>query len=299
MISFSSLLQVLWTGLGASTYVILFAVAFSLVLKIIKIWNFAQGGFMSLSFYVMYAGYNMLHWPAWASILLGFAFTAAGGLVLERYGFRTLRARQSPGLTYFILTLVVSYFLIYLLAMIFGTEPVSLRQSILSSVNIVGGIIISDWEITAIPTTAVLLLALYLFIRYTREGQFMAAVADNADLASLYGINAQRTWIVTFLIVAVLLTAGMYLLGTRALIIPETPTQMMLFAVIATLLGGMGNIFGAAVAALVLSLLQGLSIFVIPSQWQGSVLYLFLFVTILFFPKGLNLAKLRKIKMAS
>ena len=74
--------------------------------------------------------------------------------------------------------------------------------------------------------------------------------------------------------------------------IPNTPLQMMLFAVIATLLGGMGKIFGAAWAAVALSLLQALSIFVIPSEWQSLILYGFLFVTILFFPQGFSMQKL-------
>jgi branched-chain amino acid transport system permease protein len=291
----SVVLQILWTGLGAATYTILFAVAFSLVLKVVKVWNFAQGGFMSLSFYAMYAAYNWMHWPMWVNILLGLAVTIAASLALEKFGLQPLRARKSPPLTFFILTLVVSHFFGYLLAMIFGTEPVSLKPNIMSPVEIVGGIVISHWEMQAIPVTAVLLLVLHLFIRHSRDGQYMAAAADNADLSRLYGINVQRAWIVTFVIAAVLMTAGMFLFGTRASITPGTPTQMMLFAVIATLLGGMGNIFGAALAALVLSLIQGLSIFVIPSQWQGLILYVFLFVTILFFPQGVNAQRVKQL----
>ena len=57
-------------------------------------------------------------------------------------------------------------------------------------------------------------------------------------------------------------------------------------AIVATLTG---------LAAVGLSLIQGLSILVIPSQWQGLILYVFLFVTILFFPQGVNLQKFRQL----
>ncbi len=87
--------------------------------------------------------------------------------------------------------------------------------------------------------------------------------------------------------------ALVYLFGTRASMIPSTPLEMMLFAVISTLLGGMGRIYGAAWAAVALSLIQSLSIIVIPSQWQGVILYVFLFVTILFFPQGVNFKKIK------
>lgn len=295
MIDPSILLQIIWTGLAASTYAILFAVAFSLVLKVVKVWNFAQAGIMALSFYVMYAMHVMLGLPLFLSVGVGLAATIAASVLMDSYGLQTLRERNSPNLTFFIFTLVVSEFLAYLLAMIFGTEPVALTRSIMSGVTIVNGIVISHWDLQALAVTAVLLGLLYLFTVRTRDGQFMAAVADNPELSRLYGINVKRAYVITFVIAAVLITAGMYLFGTRASMIPNTPLQMMLFAVISTLLGGMGRIFGAALAAIGLSLIQGLSIFVIPSQWQGLILYVFLFVTILFFPQGVSLQKFRQL----
>ena len=295
MIDFSILLQIVWTGFAASTYAILFAVAFSLVVKVVKVWNFAQAGMMALSFYVMYAAHNKFGIAILPSVGIGLVVTIAANVFMDRYGLQILRNRNSPSLTFFIFTLVVSEFLAYLLAMIFGTEPVALKPNIMSGVNIVHGIVISNWDIEAVCITFVLLTALYLFMTRTHDGQFMAAVSDNPELSKLYGINVTRAYVLTFVITGVLITAGMYLFGTRASMIPNTPLQMMLFAVIATLLGGMGKIFGAAVAAIGLSLIQGLSIFVIPSQWQGLILYVFLFITILFFPQGVSLQKFKQL----
>jgi len=298
VIDISILLQIIWTGLATSTYSVLFAVAFSLVLKVSKVWNFAQAGIMGLSFYVMFAMHNMLSWPLLASVAVGLIATIIASVCLDRFGLQTLRNRNSPSLTFFIFTLVVSEFLAYFLALIFGTEPVALTKNIMSGVNIISGVVISNWDIRAVCLTAIVLLTLYLFIKHTRDGQFMAAVADNPDLSRFYGINVKRAYVITFVIAAVMITAGMYLFGTRASIIPNTPLQMMLFAVISTLLGGMGRIFGAALAAMGLTLIQGLSIFVIPSQWQGLILYVFLFVTILFFPRGVSFQKIKKLTRA-
>jgi branched-chain amino acid transport system permease protein len=295
VIDISILLQIVWTGFAASTYAILFAVAFSLVVKVVKVWNFAQAGMMALSFYVMYAAHNKFGIPLLPSVGIGLVATIAANVFMDRYGLQILRNRNSPSLTFFIFTLVVSEFLAYLLAMIFGTEPVALKPNIMSGVNIVHGIVISNWDIEAVCVTFVLLIALYIFMTRTQDGQFMAAVSDNPDLSRLYGINVTRAYVITFAMTGVLITVGMYLFGTRASIIPNTPLQMMLFAVIATLLGGMGKIFNAALAAVGVSLIQGLSIFVIPSQWQGLILYVFLFITILFFPQGVSLQKFKQL----
>ena len=134
--------------------------------------------------------------------------------------------------------------------------------------------------------TAILAIALTAWLRFSRNGQFLYAVADNGPLAELYGISANRAYLVAMVISAIFVSAGIYLYGTRASMIPTTPLELMLFAVIATILGGIGSIHGAALAAVFLSILQSASILVIPSAWQGSLTYFVLFVVILFFPTG-------------
>ena len=133
------------------------------------------------------------------------------------------------------------------------------------------------------------------YLRFTRQGQYMSAVADNASLAELYGISANRAMLAAMTIAAALVSVGVYLYGTRASMIPSAPLDLMLLAVIATILGGLGSLPGAAAAAVFLSLLQSGSILFIPSQWQSSLTYFVLFVVILFFPTGFRLpARLRR-----
>ncbi|MBA3776298.1 MAG: branched-chain amino acid ABC transporter permease [Betaproteobacteria bacterium] len=282
------LAQILWTGLATSSYMVLFTIAFALVLKVVKLWNFAQAGLMAIAFYAMFAAINQFQWPTVVAVVFGLLVTLAASLAFEIYGLRTLRARRTSSLMFFIFTLVCSEFAAYALTFIFGTEPAPLFAQIVSPVRILAGIAVSDWDLLAVAVTLVLTIGLALYLRLAREGQFMVAVADNADLAELYGINAKRAFGAAFVIASVFICAGMYLYGARTAVIPTTSLQLMLFAVIATLLGGMGNVFGAAFAAVALSLVQSYSVLVIPSRWQGLIVYAFLFITILFFPRGVN-----------
>lgn len=288
MADFQNLLQILWTGLATATYGVLLAAAFSIVLKVVKVWNFAQAGMMGIAYYAMYVVMYRLGWPAAVGIAASLVVTIACALAMEVVGLQTFRRRHSPSLTYFIFTLVVSEFVQYLLAMVFGTEPVALAASLMTQSYTVAGIVVSRWDMSAILLTVAVVAALYILLAKTRQGKFIVAVADNPHLSRLYGINVRRTYALTFIIASVLVCAAMYLFGTRASINPSTPLEMMLFAVIATLLGGMGNVFGAAIAALFLTLLRAFSVLLIPSAWQGLVLYGLLFITILLFPKGVK-----------
>ena len=76
----------------------------------------------------------------------------------------------------------------------------------------------------------------------------MLAVADNDKLAEIYGISAKRAYLLSGIVAAVLICAGVYLYGTRAGVTPDVPIGLVLTAVIATLVGGLGRIFSAAVA---------------------------------------------------
>lgn len=291
------LLQIFWTGLANSTYAVLLAAAFALVLKVVKVWNFAQAGLMGISFYVMYYVMQKLGGPSYLAMAVAAAVTIAAALAMEVFGLQTFRRRRSPPLTFFIFTLVISEFTQYALSMIAGTEPVSLAASIMSTSYFVGGVVISEWDMKAITTTVVIMAALYVLLTRTRHGQHMTAVADNPHLSRLYGVNVRRVYALTFVVAALLITVAMFLFGTRASMVPTTPLEMMLFAVIAALLGGMGNVFGAAIASVFLGLLRAFSILVIPSAWQSLILYALLFITILFFPQGVRI-KARKRRKA-
>ena len=288
------LAQIGWASIATSTYYVLFAIAFALTLKVAQVWNFAQAGIMGASFYGMYAAMLLWGWPAAAGFAFGLAVAVALSVLVELAGFRVFRRRRSPPLILFIFTIVFAEFVAYLLSLLFGTEPQSLTRSIASEVHLVAGIAISDWDLRAVGLTLLLGAALFAYLRYTQQGQLLYAVADNGELAELYGISANRAYLAALVIAAVFVSCGVYLYGTRAAMIPTMPLELMVSAVIATILGGIGSLLGAALAAVFLSLLQSASILVIPSEWQGTLTYFVLFVVILFFPTGFRLpARLR------
>jgi branched-subunit amino acid ABC-type transport system permease component len=292
------LAQLAWTGFATSSYYALFAAAFALVLKVNRVWNFAQAGVMVFAYFGMFAGLRLFEWPTWSAVLCGLAVAIMVSWLLENYGFRVLRQRKSPLLTYFIFTIVFAQLSVYLAELFFGTDPKSLYPSLVSPVFLLNGIVISHWDIMALSVAGVLLAALCLFFLFTKEGRFLTAVADDPDLAELYGISKRRAYGIAMAISAVLLTAGMYLFGTKASIFPSTPlNQLLVFAVVATILAGLGNVFAAAVAAVFLGLFQAFSILVINSKWQVLLVYIMIFVAIIFFPKGVRLpANWRKLR---
>lgn len=283
------LLQILWTSLATSSYFVLFTLAFALVLKVNRIFNFAQAATMTVAFYAAYTLVSRTHLPGWAGLLAALAAALVLSLVLEVLGFRALRRRRASTIFVFIFTLIISELVSYLAMLVYGTWPATIFPSLFWPVHIVGGIAISQWDIPALGATIATVVALFLFLRFSRIGQSMIAVADNPDLAEFYGIGKDRVYLVTMLVAGLITGLAMFLYGTRAQVEPASALDLLLFAIAATIIGGIGNLWGAAITAVVLGLCENGSILFIPSAWQGFLLYAFLFLAIVFFPRGVRL----------
>ena len=280
--------QILWTSLANSSYQVLFTVAFALVLKVLGVWNFAQPALMAISFYCMYAAVEIFNIPAFIAMLIALVFTVLFAYATETVAFAKLRNRNSGPIGFFIFTIVVSQFVIYVLTLIFTAEPRFLLGNMTSALHVYFGIYVTSWDISSIATAATLVVALYCYLNYSKPGQFMIAVADNAELAETYGISKNRCYVLAMAIAAVLVNTAMFLFGSKIAFYPELSLHMMLFAVAATIIGGIGSIFGAAIAAVVIVIIQQMSILFIGSRWQPLLVFLILFVTIVFFPKGVR-----------
>ena len=194
------ILQILWTSLATSTYYVLFAVAFALVLKVTRLFNFAQAGVMTIAFYTAFVVVQWLEWPAWAAFIVMMVVTLAASYALERVGFEALRRRGVSVMFVFMFTFMVSEFVAYVAMLIFGTWPQTIFPTIFWPVTLVGEIAVSAWDLPAMGATVAALAALFAFMRFTRTGQFMIGVADNPGLAELYGIDKRQIFSSTMLI---------------------------------------------------------------------------------------------------
>ena len=267
MFEFAIVAQIVWTSLATTSYLVLFAVAFALVLKVNGIFNFTQAAVMTVAFYAAYTSVQFLKLPGWVAFAASVAAALIVSALIEIFGFAVLRRKRASSLFVFIFTFIVSQFMAYLAALVFGTWSYTIFPSMFWDVFLVGGIAVSAWDVPAMLAAIAAIAALFTFLRYTKQGQFMIAVSDNRDLAQFYGINPNRVLLLTVLIAGALAALGMFLFGTRTQVQPRTTMELMLFAAVASIIGGIGNLAGAAIAAVCLGLIQNASILVIPSQW--------------------------------
>ncbi len=157
----------------------------------------------------------------------------------------------------------------------------------------IGGVTIEGLYVKAIIAGIALYGLLELFLRRTRFGTAMRAVAANPVRAVTLGIDVDRVHDLTFAVGSALAVAPAVLIGLDTGLTPTIGLEGMIYAFVAVIVGGLGSVPGAAVGGVFLGLVQSLGIWKISSEWQESIAFGVLLLFIVLRPQGFFGVKLR------
>jgi branched-chain amino acid transport system permease protein len=272
---------------------------YTLVYGVLQLINFAHSEvFMTGGF----AGYFILNamignsQPSGAAsvgfVMLGIAGGAvAGGTVaflLERVAYRPLRRRHAPRLAFLISAIGASYFLFNLAGKEFGRNAVAIPAPFTNgTVFRIFGAQVQTYYVVIAISTFVMLIGLDRFVALTRLGKGIRAVAQDAETASLMGVNIDRVISQTFIIGGLLGGAAGFLFGLNAGVVYTMGFTPALKAFTAAVLGGIGNIRGAMLGGLVLGVVENLGVACVQSSWRDVIAFGILVLVLLVRPTGL------------
>ncbi|MDZ5696549.1 MULTISPECIES: branched-chain amino acid ABC transporter permease [Phyllobacteriaceae] len=282
------LTEVLVQGLVRGAMYALMASGLSLIFGIMGVKNFSHGELFMLGTYAMFFVTVVLGWP-WP---LGIAFAALAlfvfGMLLERTLIETLRRRAGRDwlLDAFILTIGMLVVMQNLALIIFGTERRGVT-SLVDGVLVWGPVIVSYERLMVLAVASGVGLALWAFIRFSSLGKAIRAAAQDPDAAQTLGIDIRLVYTITFGIGAALAgLAG----GLLISIYPAHPTvgfQPVIKSIACVILGGLGNVPGAIIAALLLGIIEAYSTFFMSAGWQNVVTAALVVIILIVRPSGL------------
>jgi branched-chain amino acid transport system permease protein len=262
------------------------AVGLTLTFGILRVINFAHGEFYMLGAFVTYTLLVVAEIPYVQAVVLAVLTACALGLLAERLTVRPLRGRHH--FTVVLATLGLSVFLQNGALAVWGPDP---REIALpwDGAMLVGGLIISRMRLVALAAGVVLIAALTLFIRYTRVGMAMRAVARNPDAAALMGVNVPRIYGLTFSMGAGLAAVSGGLLGAIFTIEPTMGEWAVIKAFSVVIMGGLGSVPGAVAGGLLLGVAESLSVGYLPGGvgYRDGIAYAMIILVLLLRPQGL------------
>lgn len=277
-------LQALLNGIVAGTILAVPAIGFSAIFAVLNYPNFAVG---SLAVAGAYAGWMANVWlglPLEASLAAAFLGAGIVGLATEWLAIRPLE--KAGALMMAIASLAAGVALENVVRFGFANELRAYDLPLLRDV-VVGGFRFGPQQVKNFVTALVIMAAVWAFLRFTRTGRAMRAVADNRDLARLRGVDPERVAVVTVFVGAGLAGFGGMLVGLDTAIEPVMGQRLILPIFAAAVLGGLGSIPGAVVGALLIGLVEELTVLVANPAYRTAVGFLIILVVLTFRPAGL------------
>jgi branched-chain amino acid transport system permease protein len=289
-------------GLSYASLLFLVALGMTLVFGVMRILNMAHGslyafgGYVaaSIGLWVAAAGVP----PAWSLAVLVLAAVLVGTLLGAAMEITLLRRiyDKEP-----MLQLLVTFaaFMIFedLQRMIFGVQPYSYSAIVdyLGVVDVIG-ITYTRYQLFVLPGAAILIfIALRSFLKYSRMGKQIVAVAHHREVSMAMGINVKRICLFTFVVGSILGALGGALALPTTSWVPGSGAEMIVlsFAVVAT--AGLGQIEGALIAAVLIGLARSFAVYLLP-EIEVLVPYLIMVLVLLFKPEGLfSVAQARRV----
>ena len=272
-------LQQMFNGVTLGSTYALIAIGYTMVYGIIGMINFAHGEVYMIGSYVSFmiiAALMMMGIDSsWLLVAAGFVgaivIASAYGWSIERVAYRPVRSSKR---------LIALISAIGMPSLFNGQWIVGASENFAASITTMQLVI---WVVTFIA-----MLALTLFIRYSRMGRACRACAEDLKMASLLGINTDRVIALTFVIGAAMAAVAGVLLGQfYGVINPYIGFMAGMKAFTAAVLGGIGSIPGAMIGGLILGVAEALSSAYLSTEYKDVVSFALLILVLLVMPTGI------------
>lgn len=300
--SFDTLMLAVCDGIAYASLVFLVAVGLTFIFGVLGVLNIAHGSFYALGAYVaVSAGIALTKagFSPWLTFPALFVAALAVGIVLGGLmeKFLLQRIYDKEQVLQILVTFAIFMMLENIQRLVWGVQPYFMSEplQLLSNVELFG-ISYTAYQTIFLPILAIIvLIGLRTFLRHTSAGAQILAVTEDREAASAIGINAERVYFLTFIVGASLAALGGAVAAPTTSLIPGMGAEMIVlsFAVAAT--AGLGQIEGAAVAALMIGLGRSLAVYVAP-EFEVLVPYILMVLVLIVRPSGLfGAPQLRKI----
>lgn len=263
----------------------LIAVGLTLIFGVMRVVNFAHGEFLMFAMYAAFWAFTLLHMDPYLTLFVSLPLFFLVGWVSYRVVMKPVIHASHNAQVF--TTVGLSILLQNLALVLFTADAQFLRTDYYAKVLRLGGAVFNLAQTVAFVIAVLATAALFAFLRWSYTGKIMRATAQDPQVASLMGIDTGRIYALTWAVGIVCVGAAGVLLAPIYPVYPTAGLQFVLIAYIAVVLGGLGNMAGALIAAVIIAAVEIIASYTIGTAWK-EVLYLVLFIFMLIVrPAGL------------
>ncbi len=288
------IIETLLSGLSMGSTYAMIALGYTMVYGIAKMLNFAHGDIIMVGGYMIFVTMAAIGNPI-LGLIAAVLFCMLLGVTIEKVAYKPLRG-ASP-LAVLITAIGMSYLLQSTAQMIFGSAPKMVIVADFGNLQI-GELKIPIYTLITLGCSLVIMIALSLFIKYTKVGRAMIAVSEDKGAAQLMGINVNGIITITFAIGSALAAfAGFFMLMKSPSLSNTLGAMPGIKAFTAAVIGGIGSIPGAMVGGVLMGVVEAFSLNISAiAPYTDAIEFLILIIILLVKPTGI-LGKVRREKV--
>ncbi|MBF0605153.1 MAG: branched-chain amino acid ABC transporter permease [Nitrospirae bacterium] len=280
------ILQLFFNALLTGSLYALTAVAFTILYRVLGFFHFGVGLYYTMGAYYAYSLYTLgtSHLLAGiGSILL----TGTTGLGLDLLVFRTLRQRKASSQVELLASIGIYIIGQNLISLMFRDNLLSIRGSYSEIGIFFGSASLTSRQLLIILSAQLAIIIVMLWLKYSQFGLEIRALANNESLAKIMGLPVGRILALTVFLGSGLAGFAGFLASLDQNIFPTMGMPALLMAVAAKIVGGDRSLAGVINGAMLIALLQSLSLLILPAAWQDALVFLLMIFFLIFFPSGI------------
>lgn len=278
--------QLALNGLFNGAHFAMLAMGFALIFGTTGVVHFAYGPVYAIGAYMIWALAALVGLPFWAATLLGVVATAALGVLSYVLVYRPFEIKHSPPFVILVASLGLFIVIKNVIGILFGTG-VKTIDTVPYGIYFVGEAFFTAVQIAQVLAAMAVGGCLAAFLRFTRYGKAIRAMADNREMATVIGIDTTRLSLIVFALGSAVSAIAGALILLRDGLNPNMGFGAVFIAFVAVIVGGVGSLRGAVAGALLLSAVQSLGMWQIPTEWQNTIVFVVLFAFLLARPSGI------------
>lgn len=281
---FWSVIQALLNGLVSGTILSVPAIGFTAIFAVLRYPNFAIGSLATIGAYAGWWANTRLGWPLEPSFALAFFGAGIAALAAEWLAVRPLE--KAGALMMAICSLAVGIVLENMVRFGFGNDPRGFNVPLMRDIRF-GDLRISPQQVENFVVALLLMALLWAALNFTRIGRAMRATADNPDLARLKGVQPATVAAITVAVGGGLAGVGGMLVALDTAADPLTGFRLILSVFAAAVLGGLGSIPGAVIGALLIGMVEELTVLLLAPNYRTAIGFIVILMVLTFRPAGL------------
>lgn len=280
--------QLIVNSIIAGAIYTMVALGFNLIYGTAKFFDLGYGALTAVGGYGVFYFYKTLGFNIFLSIILGVVIAGCIGFIIYRLVYAKLRERKSSSMVLLVGSLGAFTAIQAVIAIFFTSQFQTLTQSAgAEQVYDIGGGVITQIQLVILATGLILMVAMALVLKYTMFGKGVKAVGDDEEVSKIVGIDTKKIIGRVFFIGSAIAGLAGILVGFDTGIEPTMGLSLLLKGVIASIIGGIGNVYGGVLGAFLLGFIENFGIWKISGEWKDAIAFGVLIIFLLFRPEGI------------